>query len=84
MPHIPHEYNVKPKSRDSSPERWALFEWFVALILNQGYDRTWHPPENPKRSFTYRYFELDGYKYWTMGAGITATTIINREKLADG
>lgn len=29
----------------------------------------------------YRYFDLNGWKYWTMGAGRSATTIINRARI---
>jgi hypothetical protein len=34
--------------------------------------------ESPFYDKNYRYFEEDGYVYWTIGASIEETTIINR------
>lgn len=75
MPECPHEYTV----RDLSPggaRTTAMgdleFEWFVRLIRNKGVPSEWGAVTRP-------YLTLGGYKYWTMGAPVEETTIINRE-----
>jgi len=61
----PHHYLV----RDRVVEE--LFIKLVEHIRRFGYERPFY---NKK----YIYFEEDGYVYWTMGASIEETTIINR------
>jgi len=61
----PHHYLV----RDMVDEE--LFIKLVEHIRCFGY-------EGPFYSKKYTYFEEDGYVYWTMGAPIGETTIINR------
>ena len=65
MPHLPHEYTVRGETPDQE------FEWFVRHIREHGY----------RASFggrAYTYLQVDGRKYWTMGAPVEDTTIINR------
>lgn len=67
MPHWPHEYVV----REWRPEEEQIFERLVKFIRELGYDDQFE-------GRTYRYMDLDGWKYWTMGAEVEETTIINR------
>ncbi len=70
MPTWPHEYLVRERVDP------VLFEALVTHIRSCGYEgRFYH------RSITY--FEEDGLVYWTMGAPIAETTIINRCNAAD-
>ena len=63
----------------------ALFEQAVVFIRTYGERRTFEP--TGKSSV---YFDIDGRQYWTMGAPIEETIIINRawldwrERLARG
>ena len=72
MPTIPHEYIVRSRCRLSQDE----FDKFVLLQRNHGTPKRWG-----KYNFPYLY--IDGYKYWTMGAPINETIIINRQKVFD-
>lgn len=69
MPKHPHEYNLKEVSTD--PE---FFERFVMHIRRYG---------EPNFFFKKRliYFTIDGYKYWSMGAPLHETILINRAKV---
>ena len=69
MPRMPHEHTVREWHEDE-----AAFEQAVRLIRDTGYQRAFG-----KRTFTY--LDLDGWKYWTMGAPIPETTVLNRAKL---
>lgn len=71
MPQWPHEYSVR--QFDDPPEDQALFEEAVSFIRAQG-ERRWFEPTG--RSSVY--LDIDGRQYWTMGAPIKETTIINR------
>jgi len=67
MPEWPHEYIVRDRVDET------LFERLVIHIRKNGcvgpfYDRT------------FLYYEEDGLLYWTMGAPLEETTIINRCK----
>lgn len=67
MPQWPHEYTVRRWRPDLDSE----FSWFVKTIREYGY----------KERFLSRiktYFDFDGHKYWTQGAPIEKTIIINR------
>jgi hypothetical protein len=83
MPQWPHEYTVR-KFQDPKDEQ-NVFEQAVAFIRNNGERRTFEPTG---RSSVY--FDIDGCQYWTMGASIEETIIINRawldwrERLARG
>lgn len=68
MPENPHHYTLR--------RTWACageFEVVVAAIRVHGTSRRW-------MGHTYIYFEAEGYQYWTMGAAVTKTTLINRAK----
>ena len=70
MPAWPHEYLVRGRVDP------VLFEALVTHIRSCGYEGRFY-----RRAITY--FEEDGLIYWTMGAPIAETTIINRCKSAD-
>lgn len=70
MPTWPHEYLVRGRV-DA-----VLFEALVTHIRSCGYEGRFY-----RRAIIY--FEEDGLVYWTMGAPIAETTIINRCKAAD-
>lgn len=71
MAHIPHWYTVR---RDAASD--AQFEWFVMFIREHGYRERWGP-------YFHHYLDLDGWKYWTMGAELAVTVIINRTRLVE-
>ena len=69
MPQIPHCYTLREYSPSDDD-----FVAFVGIIRSHGYDeRFFHR--------TYRYLDLDGWQYWTMGDRLEATTLINRAQL---
>lgn len=70
MPFAPHEYIVKDKCSLSEEE----FEYFVNMQRQHGVKERWGKYNNP-------YLYIDDYKYWTMGAPIEETTVINRAKV---
>lgn len=70
MPEIPHEYTLR---------KWnvgAEFEAAVTAIRAYGYQRTFQGRQ-------YTYVNANGHRYWTMGAPIIETTVINRARLED-
>ena len=69
MPRTPHWYVTRERARDVGE-----FQRVVAAIRALGEARRWH-------GHIFTYLDLDGYCYWTMGAPIEATIIINRAKL---
>ena len=69
MPFAPHEYIVKEKCPLTTDE----FEYFVNMQREHGVKEHWGKYNNP-------YLYIDDYKYWTMGAPIEETTVINRAK----
>ena len=71
MPQWPHEYTVR--RFDDPEEHQVLFEEGVAFIRARGELRKFEP--TGKSSV---YFNVDGRQYWTMGAPVEQTTIINR------
>lgn len=71
MPEHPHEYIV----RSWQPDHDAVFMRLVMLIHDQGYDGQFYIA-------TYRYLDIDGWKYWTMDQILAETTLINRAKVA--
>jgi len=70
MPEHPHEYVV----RNWRPDRELSFERFVMVIRERGYDEQFS-------GVPYRYLEIAGWKYWTMGNPLDETTVINRAKV---
>ena len=69
MPFAPHEYIVKERCTLSAEE----FEYFVNMQREHGTRERWGKYNNP-------YLYIDDYRYWTMGAPLEDTTIINRAK----
>ena len=69
MPFAPHEYIVKEKCPLTTDE----FEYFINMQREYGVKERWGKYNNP-------YLYIDDYKYWTMGAPIEETTVINRAK----
>jgi len=65
MPEWPHEYIVRERVDES------LFEQMVRHIRANGFEGAFYQEK-------YIYFEDAGLLYWTMGAPIEETTIINR------
>lgn len=65
MPKHPHSYILRERV---DPK---LFEDAVKFIRENGYVKNWF-----KMQFVY--YDYNGHKYWSMGAPIPETTIINR------
>ena len=73
MPQWPHEYTV----RAWLPDLEHSFFAFVELIRQEGEIKPW-PREAASPRYQHAYFEVDGWEYWTMGAPVEETTVINR------
>lgn len=69
MPWCPHEYIVIGRCPLTTEE----FEYFVNMQREHGVKEHWG-------KYYLSYLYIDGYKYWTMGAPIEETTVINRTK----
>ena len=67
MPKWPHEYLVRERVDEDH------FVQLVKHIRSQGYEGTFY-----SRKITY--YDEDGLTYWTMGAPVEETIIINRCK----
>lgn len=67
MAETPHEYTLKK----ASPGREAQFEAVVMFIRTTGYKQKFGKT-------IYLYADLDGRQYWTMGAPLDQTILINR------
>lgn len=74
MPQWPHEYSVR--RFDDPAEDQVLFEEAVAFIRAYGERRRFEP--TGKSSV---YLDIDGLQYWSMGAPVEETIIINRARL---
>jgi hypothetical protein len=70
MPEWPHEYIVRDRADEN------LFVQLVRFIRTNGYEGKFY-----RKSITY--FKDNGLVYWTMGAPIIETTIINRCRIVD-
>jgi hypothetical protein len=68
MAHSPHEYTLRERAADDD-EFWAA----VMFIREHGYTGEWG-----KGKARYRYFDVDGKQYWTMGNSYEVTKLINR------
>jgi len=66
MPRIPHFYTLRENTHSE-----VAFAAFVDLIKSHGYDQKFY-------SKTFRYLDLDGWCYWTMGLPTESTGGINR------
>jgi hypothetical protein len=62
----PHAYTIRSWQADE-----ASFERAVVLIRRHGYDADFE-------GRTYTYLDLDGYAYWSMGAPLDETVVLNR------
>ena len=65
MPQIPHEYTFRRDAKDE-----ALFKRVVIHIREVGHQEKWG-------AITYTYLNIDGWQYWTMGAPLDQTILIN-------
>lgn len=70
MPEWPHEYIVRGRVNE------RLFEQLVRHIRTHGYEERFY-----RKRITY--YEEDGLVYWTMGAPVDETVIVNRCKKQD-
>ena len=70
----PHEYIVKTNISDSDLLR--KFDEVVTYIREVGFDAYYFKRRG-------KYYILGDYYYWTMGAPVNETTILNRAKLSD-
>ena len=73
MPQWPHEYTV----RDWRPDLEGEFFAFVELIRRDGVVKPWRKDAQYPR-YRHSYLAIDGWQYWTMGAPVPETTVINR------
>ena len=73
MPELPHEYTV----REWRPELEPEFEAFATLIRRIGVVKPW-PRTSRTPKYHHTYLTIDDFEYWTMGAPIAETTVINR------
>ena len=69
MPWCPHEYIV----RGNCPLTTDEFDYFVHMQREHGVKEQWGKYYHP-------YLYIDNYKYWTMGAPVEETRVINRAK----
>ena len=69
MPEHPHEYTVRKDARDQGE-----FDQVVQYIREAG------SQEYFGRA-VYTYLTVDGWKYWTQGAPIAATILVNRARV---
>lgn len=68
MPKMPHFYTLRKNWIDED------FAKVVLLIREHGYKRKWFKT-------TYIYFNINQHQYWTMGAKIEDTILINKAKI---
>jgi hypothetical protein len=69
----PHEYIVKDKIDKG---HWDSFAELVRYIREKGFTANYI-------SMSREYYILDDHYYWTMGAPVEDTSILNRAKLSD-
>lgn len=69
MPQNPHEYCLK-KNFESGAE----FEYIVGFMRRYGYTGTFGGHQ-------YMYLDIDDHYYWTMGAPVNETILINRKPM---
>lgn len=68
MAHIPHWYCLRNDQRD-----FDRFKWFVKFIRENSREGRFY-------SKTFRYFYLNGYKYWDMDATPEVCDLVNRDQ----
>lgn len=71
MPKIPHEYSVRKNWNNGK-----RFEAVAQFIRENGYEQKFF-------SKTFMYYNYDGHQYWTMGAPLEETIILNRAKIKE-
>ncbi len=71
VPEHPHWYTVRPESGDEP------FEQMVRHIRAHGEVKLWRPAPGAE-AWPYTYLHVGEFEYWTMGAPVEETTIINR------
>lgn len=71
MPEIPHHYCLRREVRND-----ALFDAAVRYLRSAGYDGDW-------RGTVRRYLDHGDHVYWTMGAPVDETVLINRQLQSD-
>ncbi len=69
----PHEYIVKDRIDQDQRSNFALV---VSYIREKGFTANY-------KSRSGEYYILDDHYYWTMGAPVEETTVLNRAKLSD-
>ena len=79
MPQWPHEYTVS----EWRPELHDDFVAFATLIRVTGIVKPW-PRDSAAPRYHHTYLEIGEWEYWTMGAPLGETTVINRALLTDG
>ena len=72
--YCPHEYIVKDRL---SEEEKLVFEQIVIFIRKKGFEAV-YGNLGPNQ-----YYTVDEYYYWTMGAPVEQTIILNRAKHSD-
>jgi hypothetical protein len=71
MPKTPHWYALRRKASDEKQ-----FENFVMEIRRRGYAKRFGGRE-------YKYLDVDGFTYWTMGSPLDQTILINRAQIKE-
>lgn len=81
-----HDWKEAKSYKDTAPHQYIVKEWpeveedlfeeFVHHIREEGYPDNFY-------SKTYIYYRVDGWKYWTMGAPVEETTVINRARIEE-
>jgi len=74
MPQIPHYYTLRKNWKDDK-----LFEEVVQAIRDLGEVRPWPAPPKKAR-YHHTYFDAGEWSYWSMGAPLNETILINRAK----
>ena len=77
MPQIPHYYTLRKEWEDGK-----VFEEVVQAIRDLGEKRPWPAPPKKAR-YRYTYFDVGDWSYWSMGAPLEKTILINRAKRYD-
>jgi hypothetical protein len=67
------EYTVREWQPDLQPE----FEALVTMIRDMGTVKPW-PPNSANPKYQHTYLTIGPFEYWTMGAPVAETRVINR------
>ena len=66
MPENPHEYTLRKRWKSQED-----FDWAVQFIRQNGYSARFG-------KYRYKYLDVGGHSYWTMGWPVAKTILINR------